>query len=86
MYKLDYVTMAGATVATDTETFATKEAALRKGLAQIADVYAFNLYIYIKKGKAKHSEGHFLSWKKLNKQLIDNNYDIDQVVAIVLSE
>ena len=43
MYKLDYVTMAGATVATDTETFETKEAALRKGLAQIADGYAFNL-------------------------------------------
>lgn len=36
MYKLDYVTMAGATVATDTETFGTKEAALRKGLAQMA--------------------------------------------------
>lgn len=86
MYKLDYVTMAGATVATDTETFATKEAALRKGLAQIADGYAFNLYIYIKKGKAKHSEGQFLSWKKLNKQLIDTNYDIDQVVDVVLSE
>ena len=29
MYKLDYVTMAGATVATDTETFETKEAVLR---------------------------------------------------------
>ena len=43
MYKLDYVTMAGATVATDTETFETKEAALRKGLAQIADGYALNL-------------------------------------------
>ena len=25
MYKLDYVTMAGATVATDTETFGTKK-------------------------------------------------------------
>lgn len=86
MYKLNYVTMAGTTVATDTETFATKEAALRKGLTQIADGYALNLYIYRKKGKAKHPEGHFLPWKKLNKRLIDNNYDIDQVVAIVLSE
>lgn len=86
MYKLDYVTMAGATVATDTETFETKEAALRKGLAQIADGYALNLYIYSKKGKAKHSEGHFLSWKKLNKRLIDNNYDLDKVVDVVLSK
>lgn len=86
MYKLDYVTMAGATVATDTEAFETKEAALRKGLAQIADGYAFNLYIYSKEGKAKHSEGHFLSWKKLNKRLIDNNYDLDKVVDAVLSE
>lgn len=84
MYKLDYVAMTGATVATDPEAFATKEAALRKGLSQIADSFALNLYIH--QDKKRPPEGHFFSWKKLNKLLIDNNYDIDQVVAIVLSE
>ena len=39
MYKLDYVTMAGATVATDTETFGTKEAAKKVKPSILKDIF-----------------------------------------------
>lgn len=84
MYKLSYVTMSGETVATDSELFATKKAALLKGLVQIADGFALNLYI--QQDKKRPPEGYFFSWKKLNARLLNCDNDINQVVAEILSE
>ena len=61
----------------------TKEEALMAGIKKVASADELSLHIRENNARPAKAPAHFISWKKINKLMDENNGDIEAVVSIL---